>query len=274
MFDGDRGPSDANARARDDFVTRSDAHHHPRFEMSESTPEMTVAPFACARARCDRAQSGLASRTGEASPPEEPGFLRVFGKGVSRLMVMDDEGRRRRELEALLRKWMKDFEALVRWRLREFARRLARQEELDLFQEVFLRVWKMLLDGKQIEFPAAFLLEVARLVALEHCEKVGRTPLRTDEAPEREAPGATPEDDVAGREGLRRVESLLREYPDPLSVALWRARVVDGQEIAVIAKNFGLSVSTVKRKVKDVQDYLERHFGIEGKKGGGNDEGE
>ncbi len=187
-------------------------------------------------------------------------------------MATDDEKRRLRELEAILREWMKEHERLVRWRLWQIAGRLAGQEEDDLFCEVFLRVWRMLLNGEEIEVPAALLLEVARRVALEHLERIGRTPLPRDEPPEREAPGGTPEDGAERREALRQLEALLRAYPDQDKVAAWLARVVDEKTIAEIAKNFGVSESTVKRWVEDVQEYLERHFRNGRKKGESNDE--
>jgi RNA polymerase sigma-70 factor (ECF subfamily) len=133
---------------------------------------------------------------------------------------------------------------------------LGRQNELDdLSQEVFIRVLDRV---DEIREPAAFrgfVASVAVFVAREAIRKRRRKRwlvfFGSDEQPEVAAPGV----DEEARCALRELYAVLDRLDDDVRVAL-TLRYLEGMEVVDVGQACGVSLSTIKRRLRDGEAKL------------------
>lgn len=125
-------------------------------------------------------------------------------------------------------------------------------EAQDVAQETFVKLWRQRMDLTDTQVVSGWLYTTSTRLAIDRL----RRDRRVAEAGEEDRPDlAAPPDRIAqARDGLARVARALT--PEALFLLLlWR---LDGLEQAEIAEITGLGVRTVRRRLRDAQDALER----------------
>ena len=140
-------------------------------------------------------------------------------------------------------------------------RLLPRDEEVDdIVQDCFVSALKRL---GSLDNPQAFAAWLGSIVVRTVGKRLRRRRLMTRlglRAPEEIDPDAIAAPSVPGDVAveLRRVYAVVSALPAQARIALVLRRV-DGLEVPDIARRMGLSLSTVKRRLKMAEELLERH---------------
>jgi len=139
-------------------------------------------------------------------------------------------------------------------------RLLPRDEEVDdVVQDCFVSALKRL---GSLDNPQAFAAWLGSIVVRAVGKRLRRRRLLTRlglRAPEELDPDAIASPSAPGEVAveLRRVYAVIGSLPPEARIALVLRRV-DGLEVPDIARRMGLSLSTVKRRLKTAEEFLER----------------
>jgi len=117
----------------------------------------------------------------------------------------------------------------------------------DLMQESFMKAWKYLCDGHEIDNPKAFLYKTAGNLVIDHYRRKKESSLEA-----LAEKGFDPQGDTAstitnyaaGREALLKLAELAPDHRDILIL-----RYVDGLSIKEIAAAYGLSENAISVRV-------------------------
>lgn len=158
---------------------------------------------------------------------------------------------------------------MVRGILRRRCGWLPSGEEMDIAQEVFMKVWDMLCKGAPIEEPRSYIATIAIRRAIDEARRRKRRPgvsLVNDDVPQDPSADA--------RRLIAEIEEALRAFPEPRKVKVWWDRHVEGMEVLDVTSVHGIARETVKRWAKEVEEFLHKRFDIEdeGERGEGGDE--
>jgi RNA polymerase sigma-70 factor (ECF subfamily) len=129
----------------------------------------------------------------------------------------------------------------------------APEQSEELTQEVFLRLYRYLHDGHDLDNPSAWLFTVARNLVVD-AARAGQNFIDLDQeawnliAESRSAPGSNPEQLALNRERLDRVQSALMALTRFQRQCLHLR--VEGLRYREIAELLGLSVATVAEAVR------------------------
>ena len=154
-----------------------------------------------------------------------------------------------------------------------------RQDIEDVVQETYLRAYKAELHGdepnKAIEYPKAFLFQIAKNLALTELSKKSRR--ITDYIDDVELSlvldsGSTTEEELEAREHIDIICEAVTSMPERRQ-RIYLMRKVHGASHKDIADNFGISISAVEKHLLKAmltcRDYIrEREEVMEGSSGG------
>ena len=122
----------------------------------------------------------------------------------------------------------------------------------DLVQEVFIRAFERVADLRDARALRGWLTAIAVFVAREAIRRTRRRRwlvfLPPEETPEIEAPSASPE----ARAALQAFRNVVEHLDADLRIA-FTLRFVDGMELTEIADACGVSLATIKRRIKDAE---------------------
>ncbi|AZS19179.1 RNA polymerase sigma factor [Caulobacter sp. FWC26] len=161
----------------------------------------------------------------------------------------------RRQLDALFRR---KAPALMRF----LSRRTNREDALDLTQEAFLRLTRAA-DRRPLQKPEAYLARIARNLLRDRAKSVSGHRERTHAVLEPELHAANDGDPhlmLEARQLLERHEAAVLKLK-PKEREIYLRHRVDEQPYAEIARDMGLSVSSIEKYMIAAIAAIDRHLG-------------
>ena len=164
------------------------------------------------------------------------------------------------------------FESLYSQHQREvwalaYARWMDSDSALDISQETFLRLWKQLEAGENLDNPRAWLLRVARNLAEDYAKSAFRR--NGTQAPELfggvAANGIQPAEKMERDETFARVRELLDELPDADREILTLRYALE-YDAPAIAEMLGLAVTAVHMRLSRARQRLADKLSAQGVK--------
>ena len=157
----------------------------------------------------------------------------------------------RERFESLYSQYQREVWALA------YARWMDADSALDIMQETFLRLWRQLEDGENLDNPRAWLLRVARNLAEDYAKSAFRR--NGTQAPELfggvAANGVSPAEKMEKDETFARVRELLDELPDADREILTLRYALE-YDAPAIADMLGLAVTAVHMRLSRARQRL------------------
>jgi len=132
-------------------------------------------------------------------------------------------------------------------------------EAEDVVQEVFIKVWRQLQDGRQIDHPEAWCMRLTRNLAIDKLRSRRRRQNGLDGQPEPEDAGASPHLLAENNDTMHSVRQALKTLSEKQRL-VFQLRDIEGMSYNDISKTLSIPLNQVKvdlhRARNQIRQYL------------------